>query len=989
MAAFNWKTSTQMLTTTPNITKKQIAAPLKFKDFGPFSGFFNNDRGLRSLQPTLLWRISFGNYSEILFTDKITVPGEQISIQNADSNYNGDIPFYIGDRRQTTNKISIGIYVDVYHTIEEFILPDIIEFSKDGNKAKFKQLIDLYGYQMGNPDGVFFPVKTLDQEDLTISEFDSKSMYENLIKSNESNVSNNEDQERPCLIHYSFIGCIPIGIDEYTYDHLNQKWANVRMVNFAFEDYTIEYQDKIKIQTGTGLAIDKNTNLSMYANRNVRKDKNKSFYFEPNTNIVFDAGTQDPTTLDKIVATKEFSEEAAYKSGVGGTKTIVGADGKTIGVLKNIKAKQPSYYWLPNATGKESLLAVSDPDDPNNRLPARNFVINNSSTGTKMNEHELGVIYVNKRDVKDAFPENDRPRRRFKAPGAKESMADKNTAPKDLAAMSSGWFVEPVMTRDKNKFLTEIPDELKTPTSGDKPIQMGAYMYDTPMPSWQKEGLITTIIKTAVRKFLIPDTPSYHGYMKGVSRAIRQVQQLFYTEPIKKTSPEDDHLTEVTHADINKYTIPYADHIINHGPADTLKIDQNDFTTQIDHGTPKLANVDPNDYTTLENHGTPKLENVDPYDYTTLENHGSPDLMPIDPNDHTTLDNHGMPNLENIDPNDFVTNQNHGSPDIANIDPNDYTTNNGHGTTDLVSIDPNDRPEQTTAVGNQVSIDENDYPTSENMSYDNVGIDTNDTVDPSDIDPDVKAIDVNDTVDTSGLKANEKTIDPNDTVDSSGLSVNDVGIDEDDTPNASTVKYDDVEPDVDDTVQHAVDIAFDLIKTPPNDAVGQHIKTTEIKSVRTSIDDTPNKFKRDQKSTIVIERNDVVSKHSSPELVNSNPNDKLTRHAVDNKSILSTDADDTPKNLQKLSIGKVGTEMSIMDFAKMIVNERKNDQSSTMRFDPIVEKRATDGKIKSHTKEFEKIVDRPTDPQSVNTDKIKTDMNIVNVHGDDHTEIVQ
>ena len=184
---------------------------LKSED-SPFQLFLNDINGLRSFQPTLLWKIDFTRYSKdfpnnqkVIFTDSITVPGEKISTSVAET-FVGDLPYPINDRRSTTNTLSIGFFVDIYGTLEKRIVDDIKFIAKHGIKEGIKQQINLYGYRMGSND--YNPRKP---------EF-----------------------TRPCYIHYSFEKCVPVSMDEFTYDHKNDKWGRTRNVTFAFTEYRIE-----------------------------------------------------------------------------------------------------------------------------------------------------------------------------------------------------------------------------------------------------------------------------------------------------------------------------------------------------------------------------------------------------------------------------------------------------------------------------------------------------------------------------------------------------------------------------------------------------------------------------------------------------------------------------------------------------------------------------------------------------------------------------
>ena len=875
--------------------------------------FIDTKRGLKALQPTLFWTVKFLNdpYSkEIHFVNSVTIPGESLETEAVDTALY-DIRYPLVNRRSTKNQFTIGLFEDIYSTTENIISEQIKRRSLTGGKHTTSTTdIIVVGYMM----------------------------YGAGIKK----------WKRVPRIAYQFNNCYPIQIEDYKYDHTNQKWANVRNATFAFRDYHFTFN--------TGIS---EVRPSIYP-------KNP----EPKYDAV------DLTTEQKAIDLESI-------------------------VFKNIGESQTKR----NASAKEDVIMQADLD----KIREGKFDQKQQGEHAKLLPSQAGNISSRMTENQQAAVEIMKISK-----GGDSTKSQRGPTDKDIPIKSTPYtndfITEPKI--NKNPSAPESADidndigfyvsdaAVERMSIYDKPAILKDWKFDTPMKSLERDSLLTTVIKTAVRKFLIPDTPLYnsgHGmawqpdFMKDVSKAIRKVQQVFYTEPKIKNTPEEDHTTETSHFGANRVAvdpddtphtdpfskegmieIPYDDHIINHGPADTVRINPNDFTRINEHGDPNNVNIDPNDHTTLENHGDPNNVNIDPNDHTTLENHGSPNNVNIDPNDHTTLENHDEGNLASIDPNDYTTLGTHGDPNNVNIDPNDHTTHTSHSTPNTVAIDPNDfvdsradvkaneipvnpddRLEQTTAVGNQITIDQNDFADSENIK------------------PNEVPIDKNDTPDAQNIPVNEKTVDEKDYVVSDELKTNDVVIPTNDTP-----KMDDIE-----TKKVTID---------PNDFVSSEHKIANKNIISVPSNDRPNELNHEKADMVLIPKDDTVTKFTMPQNVVSGgyKNDRILHHEEKPDLVVSF-GDDTP-DTEHISnmITRRRPETSLMDFANMIVNERKNDGQNR------ITKHENKGNVKdsvpdpllTHDPSAANILDRSKESSTINT--VNRDKGrLVDVHRDDHTEI--
>lgn len=177
------------------------------RERGPYnSDFFNTWKGLKGFQPTLFWQVFFHNNSffndtkwdKNFFASKVTIPSESIQVGAIETGYS--VPKApIVDGKSSPNTFVIGFYVDIFSTLELTIHQWLKMVSRTGVKNNISD-ISVYGYLMGG--------------------------------------AANETLENPC-IQYKFHECFPTNIAEYTYDHTNQKWANVRNVTFGYRDYDI------------------------------------------------------------------------------------------------------------------------------------------------------------------------------------------------------------------------------------------------------------------------------------------------------------------------------------------------------------------------------------------------------------------------------------------------------------------------------------------------------------------------------------------------------------------------------------------------------------------------------------------------------------------------------------------------------------------------------------------------------------------------------
>ena len=879
--------------------------------------FVTTKFGLKAFQPTLFWTLKFldtknlqtknSRYSDqIHFVDSVIIPGESLETDSADTAL-FDIRYPLVNRRSTKNQFTIGMYEDIYSSTEQIISEDIKKRSLNGGKHTDSTVdILVVGYLMRG--------------------------------------AAQDNWNRYPRIAYFFDDCYPISIDDYKYDHTNQKWANVRNVTFAFRDYHFK----------TNVVNEEKTLVENY---DTPHDETYAYLWTDNNE-------QNETTALKTTQVKNINV-------IGAGDYVVS---KSVETAKDIEDRT----WS-NFTKKLNVKLLSDKaNDPYSRMPG---------------DHKIGLMDY------DA--------------GSSEKISKLGVSSPNIAinpdTYTNPYITEPKLREDlaHDKLDTQGAIEQYTSdysvnkaTSADKPAILKDWKFDTPIKSLEKDSLLTTVIKTAVRKFLIPDTPLYnsgHGmawqpdFMKDVSKAIRKVQQIFYTEPKVANIPEEDHTTPTSHFGANKVSvdpddtpkldpfskegtveIPYNDHIINHGPADTIKIDQNDFTRINEHGDPNNVNIDPDDHTTLEAHGDPNNVNIDPNDHTTLEAHGKPNNVLVDPNDHTTLEAHDEGNLAAIDPDDYTKLESHGQPNNVPIDPNDHTTHTSHATPNTVTIDPNDfvdsrgdvkaneipidpndRLEQTKAVGKQVTIDQNDFADSENIKPNEVPIDKNDTPDAQNVSVNTKEIDEHDYVVSDGLKSNSVAIPKNDTPKSSDIETKSVTID-------------------------------------PNDFVSSEHKPANQNIVDIPTNDRLDEFGHKEAKTVSIPKDDTITKFTMPQnMVNTEDGyDRITKHE-EKPSLVDISRNDIP-DTEHISdrITKHRPEMSLMDFANMIANELKNDGNNRIL------KHENEGNIKenvpdpllTHNQNAANILDRSKESDIINT--LNRDKgHLVDVHQDDHTEI--
>ena len=184
-----------------------------------------------------------------------------------------------------------------------------------------------------------------------------------------------------------------------------------------------------------------------------------------------------------------------------------------------------------------------------------------------------------------------------------------------------------------------------------------------------------------------------------------------------------------------------------------------------------------------------------------------------------------------------------------------------------------------------------------------------------------------------------------------------------------------------------MNLAFDMIKPDANDTVGYKLNQTSLNTIKPSENDTPLNIKVNEDNMVNIPRNDKIEKHGDVNTVRINNNDHIKRHSNKKTKLVTKSRNDTPENLGELSTTQFRPEPSIMDFARMFVSERKSDDDNRMKFNPVNEKRPNDDKLISHDTSMANIVDRPTDPQTVNIHKMDNG-HIVNVHQNDHNEII-
>lgn len=976
----------------------------------PFQLFLRNINGLRSYQPTLLWKIEFDRYKTednnypkqiVIFTDSITVPGEKIATSTAET-FIGDIPYPINERRNTTNMLSIGFFVDIYGTLEKRIVDDMKQIAQHGIKIgdKVKQQINLYGYRMGTNDY-------------------NKYKY-------------NQEFTRPCYIHYQFEKCLPVTMDEYTYDHKNDRWGRTRNVTFSFVDYKIEvaatvlkdedekYEENKEFSYGIDFPLrhmlpDAET---IMINTQERKAKNGDIIWKginpaKDDRLLYanweDAELLGTTDLSKGFKVKVDEEDSRPRNLIKQTieqiftQTIEGSD-KEKGQLKTVVRPKPEDNILSNvdtprwSSSNQTDNLLENTDDVKDRLVSqKGEVAYKVETANKARKDRVNLSFAIGA-IHNAGKSGN---------GVKMYYQEKSAQDLPEGARSS---VSYTTSYETNSLSRKVTDGGAIYTFR-RPNDYGSDAIDPSNPTYgpyRRESLITSIVKTAVKKYLVPDTPQYNGALAPVAKAIRKVQQWFYTEPKHKDIPYDDHIINHGPADtihINQDDTPYQNNLgrpslvpidpndytkqNTHGDPNVVPIDPNDHTEQNTHGDPNNVPVDPNDHTTHGNHGSPNNVQIDPNDYTKQNEHGDPNNVPVDPNDHTTHDNHGSPNNIPIDPNDYTTHGSHGNANTIPIDPNDYTMHDGHGDVDLVPVDPDDHLIQTTAVGHQISIEQNDYAKSANLSPNLVPIDPNDhIVDASTLNVNKKLIDPNDYAVGANVDSNVVPVNPNDYAVGADIAAKTVPVNPNDYVVRTEVKPDLVKVPQNDHVADAATLDYKNVKIEENDhALGEDVLKGKAKLVASPQNDMTNIFTHEKADLVSVDQNDAVKDHRRPDnIVPVGQNDSIQKHRQKGK-LVSVDQDDTPV-ASEVREKRVPVERSFIDFAKIIVNEKKSGGDHITSHDPVKEiTRVDDDKLTSHSGLSTKLVDLPDEPQSIRSTKNRNTGHLVDVHQDDHTEL--
>ena len=845
-----------------------------------------------------------------MFTDSITIPGEKINVGAFDT-FIGDIPYPYMERRATSNTLSIGMYVDIYATLETKIGDIIRRHSYDGIKISNdeKLQIQVLGFRMGSENSIvrqFF---------------------------------------RPCYIRYAFTDCIPISMDEYTYDHKNSNWARTRNVTFAFRSYKVY--------------------------------KNETKFLNDEEALKVSKPTPDWQTIQETKMAKGYT---------GGTpvtteywETIEGGSNGSI-VYKAVDNKKKSSV-----------------DTPFSQITTRSKPMSEANA-------EKVLTHFKKANQEATGPT------KFKNDREELSKELDKIVPLKSSWNKIYWFDEAAtfIKRDDSPYSPSVGGENQhyeeTTQVGSRHglITVANPSADTVMGhygKYRREGLLTNIINTAVNKFLIPDTPLYNsghgmawqpGFMKDVSKAIRKVQQWFYTEPKYKDTPEDDHPlinthakanavgvdpddtpTLRSHADGNVVEVPYYDHIVNHGPADTIKIPQEDFTRQTQHGDPNTVAIDPNDYTKQNEHGDPNTVAIDPDDYTRQNAHGEPNNVPVDPNDHTLQNTHGEASRVMIDPDDYTRQNAHGEPNNVPVDPNDHTAQNAHGDADLIFADDDDAPVQTKSQGHQIPINQNDFVRTNTLNPNMVPIEPNDhIIDSTNIDANLVPINPDDYVVGTNVHANTLLIDPKDYVSSINIKADHVKIAQNDhITDQDTIEYKNIKIEEQDyaNAEDALKGDFNYIPTNSND--------------RTSV------FDHETANLVPADQNDKITDHRKPEnMVKIDPNDKMTAHRNQGNQI-PVDSRDTP-DLSSLKPKHVPVEQSYIEFARLIINSVKTGSDSIKDHNENVNlKKIADDKLVTHEKFGLNIVERPDEAQSIIPNHNRDTGHLVDVHEKDHTEL--
>ena len=1096
---------------TVTITETKIDQKLDFKDYGPFTNFLSDRRGLNSLQPTLLWQVTFAPHepslnglNEIIFTDSITVPGEALQTNSLNLSPHS-LQYLVSEGRSTANQFSIGIYVDINVTIERLIYPLLKQIKILGIKDPSLCEIDLYGYRMRGNGEAAYTVEKMgkpgEEKEFQIPR----------------DVNTLQWGERECYIHYNFKDCFPISVNEYDYNHKNYKWANVKTVTFGYRDVDIEFDSKTEngvdrkpimlpnfpynsvygdsyvynpLNTAAqddsaGFATSKNVEEALkghtrndtfnkhfedrqskiypektpqsyevtrpasegsFLNGNVVTERRgigeKAGYIGPNqyvkdiTENIGNIKTPDP--IDRLSIEPSHENSSEYKTYAILDRTKIKKDLKEDsnrdtpggGIGSHLVETRPGQYMeetgIQSEVGGSSILSEivnagffkeAKNMGPSGKPKSNDFTGLSSLNSLIKNDDKNIQTHENNETYKLHFQEPRIPKptweqRNMDTPGGTFELV-KVGRPTDLHVEKHGqtildeitmaddngytWYEKPTnMGLDgkppKDDHLDHSLDNGEDNTKSEwyeKPNHMGPH--DNPPKddyvdnSSKREGFFTSLIKSAIRAYIMPDTPVYNGpsyYTPRAiaSKAIRKVQQWFYTEPKHHRAAEDDHTEVFNHTVGNVMGVDPNDTATHSVPMGEMTVDPNDTAT---HKVPMgEMTVDPNDTAT---HSEPVDEKVvDPNDTAT---HSEPvDEKVVDPNDTAT---HSEPVDEKVvDPNDTATH----SESIKEIvvDPKDTATHSEP--IEEIIIDPNDTASHKDPI-KEVTIDPNDTAT-HNVPMGEITVDSNDTakhnepiekitVDPNDTATHTEPInkitvDSNDTA-THSEPINKITVDSNDTA-THKVPMGTITVDSNDTATHSE-PINAIQIDQNDTAKHKDPI--NTIAIDQNDTAEHKEKINSI-----TIDQNDTATHDTQMNEILIDRNDTATHSEKIKDIKIDSNDKILEHAMEMLNQINIDSndkifkhdestqntikiEDETLNTGKIKAHTVETEKSFIDFAKMAAKIIENKGNNN------ITKHENTGTM----------IEKPIESQSINKHENKE--RIIHVNEKDHTRVIE
>lgn len=569
-------------------TLDQSSAVKMEKLRGPYNeDFLSGRNGLKSMQPTLFWKVLFvstegsplfnGAWKDGVFVDSFTVPNESVKVGTIESN--PLVPqVALSDGRATPYTFKVGFYVDIYGSIEKNIYTWLKSAAVKGTTLVKKCTVDVFGYPMGG--------------------------------------KNDADTIDP-YIQYRFYDVFPTNVDEYTYDHKNQKWANVRKVSFVFTDYDVFVGEVKYEQKTTNLYTEGErdgvkyiySNLNAFDRRQKKLGVGVGWYDRRDYN--YNNRPIDPNS--EINSEKDnYSDNEVIGDPRFGLKIVHDKYYKKFDVLAN-KA-DTSTGWIHY--DDQEIFSV--------------FPRNNSIEGVVVGR----IIRPEKNAIKDStmkyprseisgFEESARPGRQSPITSFIQTAVNAYITP-DTPHYHGNMKVISKVIRKVQQWFYEEPKHKDVPTDD---------RIERHLPSW-KVGVV------------------------GVK--------------------EDDHLNINGHGPTDVVPVEIQDNaqLGTHTNGPQVKVYDYDMISM--HKKKPGLEVDPNDHTLLTGHEPSNGVVVDKDDMTANETHQDPNNVDVDPNDHTSNTSHQDPNNVGVDPNDHTGHTTHGSVNRVNVDGGDHTNNGSH-----------------------------------------------------------------------------------------------------------------------------------------------------------------------------------------------------------------------------------------------------------------------------------------------------------------------